>query len=527
MPRKNHRLGDVTSRVSDEPRRKKTRWDNQHSPVMADRRGRWEVTPYRVSTISTPCPEVGIELERDPEETCCKEQLKEPTAPKVIASWFDDEQNGNITEEDFETFETILVAKKDQMSSDGDHSNKQLISLLLTIKNEAKSRKRKRAYVTLSETVRCFGCGVFIDCVCELLMSATLLDCERSVLLKALNNNLLKFDRTDIVANVNKILVVIEPLLIDESREFRNMANTLLSKISNAAGFAMMISTIRPDLDHVDEFVRNVSVRAAAIVVARTRVRQSLPFLKVVCCSKNSWVLRHSGMSIIKHLSKAMGQKSRLHLTTFKRIIENGLKDEHQKVRTTTALALAALIESITPYGIEALESVLSPIWKGIRTCRGKELAAFLKAVGCLISLMDAEYANYYTREVMLILAREFQSPDEQMKRIALKVLKQCCSTDGVSPQYIKNDILPKFFEHFWNQKMTLDRCNIKQLKSCTMSLAKKVGFECMEQHLKSVLARPLSSLITTNSCDHKYTNFEKTVLETIAEMKHSCTQIN
>lgn len=36
---------------------------------------------------------------------------------------------------------------------------------------------------------------------------------------------------------------------------------------------------------------------------------------------------------------------------------------------------------------------------------------------------MDAEYANYYTREVMLILIREFQSPDEEMKKIVLKVI--------------------------------------------------------------------------------------------------------
>ena len=50
-------------------------------------------------------------------------------------------------------------------------------------------------------------------------------------------------------------------------------------------------------------------------------------------------------------------------------------------------------------------------------------LAAFLKAIGFLIPLMDAEYANYYTREVMLILIREFQSPDEEMKKIVLKVL--------------------------------------------------------------------------------------------------------
>ena len=53
---------------------------------------------------------------------------------------------------------------------------------------------------------------------------------------------------------------------------------------------------------------------------------------------------------------------------------------------------------------------------------RGKGLAAFLKAIGYLIPLMDAEYARYYTQEVMLILIREFQSPDEEMKKIVLKV---------------------------------------------------------------------------------------------------------
>ena len=49
-------------------------------------------------------------------------------------------------------------------------------------------------------------------------------------------------------------------------------------------------------------------------------------------------------------------------------------------------------------------------------------LAAFLKAIGFIIPLMDAMYANYYTREVMVILVREFQTPDEEMKKIVLKV---------------------------------------------------------------------------------------------------------
>lgn len=104
------------------------------------------------------------------------------------------------------------------------------------------------------------------------------------------------------------------------------------------------------------------------------------------------------------------------------RCVPVGLVDEQQKVRTITALASAALAEAATPYGIESFDSVLKPLWKGIRTHRGKGLAAFLKAIGYLIPLMDAEYANYYTREVMLILIREFQSPDEEMKKIVLKV---------------------------------------------------------------------------------------------------------
>ncbi len=49
-------------------------------------------------------------------------------------------------------------------------------------------------------------------------------------------------------------------------------------------------------------------------------------------------------------------------------------------------------------------------------------LAAFLKAIGCIIPLMDAMYASYYTKEVMVVLVREFQTPDEEMKKIVLKV---------------------------------------------------------------------------------------------------------
>ena len=37
-----------------------------------------------------------------------------------------------------------------------------------------------------------------------------------------------------------------------------------------------------------------------------------------------------------------------------------------------TALALSALAEASTPYGIESFDSVLKPLWRGIKLHRGK-----------------------------------------------------------------------------------------------------------------------------------------------------------
>ncbi len=41
----------------------------------------------------------------------------------------------------------------------------------------------------------------------------------------------------------------------------------------------------------------------------------------------------------------------------------------------------------------------------------------------------------------MLILISEFQSQDEEMKKIVLKVVKQCVGTEGVEPDYIRNEV--------------------------------------------------------------------------------------
>lgn len=76
----------------------------------------------------------------------------------------------------------------------------------------------------------------------------------------------------------------------------------------------------------------------------------------------------------------------------------------------------------------------------------------------------------------MLILIREFQSSDEGMKKIVLKVVKQCAGTEGVTAAYLRSDVLPEFFKHFWVRRMALDRRNYAQVVETTVELALKTG---------------------------------------------------
>ncbi|XP_067132828.1 splicing factor 3B subunit 1 isoform X1 [Centruroides vittatus] len=389
----------------------------------------------------------------------------------------DTQPKGNLPPlkpEDIQYFDKLLADVDEEALSPDEQKERKIMKLLLKIKNGTPPM-RKAALRQITDKSREFGAGPLFNQILPLLMSPTLEDQERHLLVKVIDRILYKLD--DLVRPyVHKILVVIEPLLIDEDYYARVEGREIISNLAKAAGLATMISTMRPDIDNIDEYVRNTTARAFAVVASALGIPSLLPFLKAVCRSKKSWQARHTGIKIVQQIAILMGCAILPHLRNLVEIIEHGLVDEQQKVRTITALALAALAEAATPYGIESFDSVLKPLWKGIRTHRGKGLAAFLKAIGYLIPLMDAEYANYYTREVMLILIREFQSPDEEMKKIVLKVVKQCCATDGVEPQYIKEEVLPHFFKHFWNHRMALDRRNYRQLVDTTVEIANKVG---------------------------------------------------
>lgn len=128
-----------------------------------------------------------------------------------------------------------------------------------------------------------------------------------------------------------------------------------------------MISTMRPDIDHVDEYVRNTTARAFAVVASALGIPALLPFLRAVCRSKKSWQARHTGVKIVQQIPILMGCAVLPHLKGLVDCIGGNLNDDQTKVRTVTSLAIAALAEAANPYGIESFDDILNPLWTGAR----------------------------------------------------------------------------------------------------------------------------------------------------------------
>lgn len=377
--------------------------------------------------------------------------------------------------EDYTNFARVLDRRtKDEDLSAAELRERRIMLLLLKIKNGTPAM-RKVALRQVTDRAREFGAGPLFNQILPLLRSPTLEDQERHLYVKVIDRVLYKLE--DMVRPfVHKILVVIQPMLIDEDYYARAEGREIISNLSKAAGLGTMIKTMRPDVDNADEYVRNTTARAFAVVAQALGIPSLLSFLRAVCRSQKSWQARHTGIKIVQQIGILMGFGVLPHLEALVEIVAPGLTDEQQKVRTVTALALAALAEASTPFGIESFEIVLKPLWEGILQHRGRVLAAFLKAIGCVLPLMDTEYASYYANRVNKILIREFQSPDENMRMIVLKVVKQCVGCEGVSPQYVRTDIVPEYFRSFWVRRMALDRRNYQLVVDTTLEIAVKVG---------------------------------------------------
>ena len=376
--------------------------------------------------------------------------------------------------EDMKYFGALLEDAELEELTNQEQKDRKVMMLLLKIKNGT-PQMRKQALKTITDKAKEFGASTLFNQVLPLLMSPMLEEWERHLMVKVLDRVMFKLD-DKVRPYVHKILAVIEPMLIDEDYYARIEGREIISNLAKAAGLATMITAMRPDIDHNDEFVRNTTARAFAVVASSLSVPSVLPFLRAVCGSRKSWQARHTGAKIVQQIALLMGCGVLPHLRSLVRCVKNGLKDEQPRVRVISALAIASLSEASAPFGIEAFDEVLLALWDGLNQHRGRALAAFLKAIGNLIPLMDEANAAQYTKQVMRVVRAEFHNPEEEMKRIVMKVVKQCIEVKGIDFQFVKNDIFEGFWENFWTRKMCLDRKNYYLLLDTTVSFSEKLG---------------------------------------------------
>jgi splicing factor 3B subunit 1 len=473
------------------PRRtRKRRWDvgadaSDQTESTADstaKRTRWDDEPHahKALSIITPPEDNGYTI---PTETkVSAEVIKESLITEVPGV----KDLQFFKEEDAKYFGKLLESKEESELSAEEANEIKIMKLLLKVKNGTPA-VRKTSLRAITENARAFGAKALFNQILPLLLEKSLDDQERHLLVKVVDRILHKLD--DLIRPyTHKILVVISPLLIDEDYITRQEGREIISNLSKAAGLSHMISTMRPDIDHSDEFVRNTTSRALAVVANALGIPSILPFLKAVCHSKKSWQARHTGVKVIQQIAILTGCGVLPHLNGLVDCIAKGLNDEQLAVRTITANALAALAEASFPYGVESFEIILEPLWNGIRRHRGRGLAAFLRCIGFIIPLMDPEYASYYTKEVMRVLLREFSSPDEEMRKTVLRVIQQCAATDGAEPRYLKTEVIPPFFKSFWVRRMALDRRSSRAVVETSVTLAEKVGVSEITERLLNIL---------------------------------------
>ncbi|KAI9725171.1 MAG: hypothetical protein M1828_003352 [Chrysothrix sp. TS-e1954] len=406
--------------------------------------------------------------------------MQESVDPKSMGKSLPNEIPGvgqlqqGLSAEDMQHFGKLLDDADEATMAVEELKQRKIMRLLLKIMRGTPS-SRKQALRSLTDNARQLGAQPIFDQLLPIMFEKTLDDSTRHLLVKALGRVLYKLD--DLVRPfTHRILVVTEPLLLDISATSRQEGREVISQLSKAAGLATIISVMRNDIDHADEYVRNVTSRAFAVVASALGIPAVLPFFKAVCRSKKSWMARHTGCKVVQQVAILVGSGVLPHLKTLVDIVAPCLQDEQIKVRTICSLALAALAEAAYPYGIESFDDVLAPLWTGARKQRGKGLAAFLRCIAMLIPLMSEDHATYYTGQIMPILVREFASPDDEMRKVVLKAISQCAKTDGVTGSYLKENVLDEFFKNFWVRRMALDKRNYRQVVDTTVELGQKVG---------------------------------------------------
>jgi hypothetical protein len=151
----------------------------------------------------------------------------------------------------------------------------------------------------------------------------------------------------------------------------------IISNLSKATGLADMISTMRLDIDHADEYDRNTTALAFSVVASALGITSLLPFLKVVCRSKKSWQAHHTGIRIVQQIAIMCSPATLAESCKLQRRMALDRRNYHQAVETKVELVQKAGVSEIVGKIVNELKDEAEP-------CRKMVIEPITKVVAAL-----------------------------------------------------------------------------------------------------------------------------------------------
>jgi splicing factor 3B subunit 1 len=397
--------------------------------------------------------------------------------PRIVQSIPDLKELQHFGELDMRVFQKLITLKNTNLStlSEKEQSEIKCMKLILRIKNGS-SNTRKPALRSLVDNANVFGPDIIFNIILPLLSDPNLDEQGRHLLIKIIGRVMFKIGES-IRPFTEKILIVIMPLLIDDDKIARLEGRDVISKLSKVVGLLPMINILRPDLSNEDEYVRTLISKTFAVIANSLGIQSLIPFLKAISRTKKNWIIRNTGIRIIQQIAILMGSTILPYLNQLIHCIYKKLNDEVVNVRMAAASTISSLAEAASPYGYESFEIVIKPLWKGLKTHRGKALAQFVRALGNLIPLMNPEVANFYSYDLLKIINKESATADDDMKRAILITVEKICKLDIIDKKLIfKSNIIESFFKNFWSRRIALDRKFTSLCINACYALSLKIG---------------------------------------------------
>ncbi|MCH0629130.1 hypothetical protein JNB11_04040 [Kocuria palustris] len=470
---KHHSESKTSSDVEVTSRRRPWRWDVD--PAQYELRKQQELGIKRIN--ETPQPSQTVDLYK-PAETAKIEdnQLALPEPPIEGLELF--------SHDDAITFEPLLQLKTipDSELTKAESARLEALMALLRIKNGTQSL-RKRSMRQLNSVVKRQGPSIILPATISIFEHANLGDHEKHLLMKVISR-VMYISSKDVTPWTAEIVHSLGPMLLEDDFTVRMEAQDVLAHLTKVVGLPVMISSLRPDLDHSSEYTRNVTAKVFAVVANTIGLVSIMPFLRAVLRSK-IWTTRHTGVKIIQNLAVNLGGGNGGTILPFLDQIVDVLKpaisDENIKVSRSLAITIARLAENVRPFGFDSFEPIIVLIWEGLREHRGGTLAAFISALGAIVplachNLRDREYANYYTKELLKVMTREFSTSNEEIKRTILKLLGTLPLTRELLGKQYKENLFIPFVKNFWTRRTATDSQNIVRMVSdATSELAHRL----------------------------------------------------